>query len=205
MSAVTPFTIEAAKQANFQLIEAGSTKGRQAVHDMVVAMQANRRSGTACAKNRSEVSGSNKKLWRQKGTGRARVGSVRSPIWVGGGVVFGPRPRDYSKKVNRKVKRLALRKVLTERIASGDVYTIPSFQIADGKTKTFLSTIASYTEAKKVLVVGGRFDETTFRAARNVQPKLLMSGEEVNVEQLLHYDTIILTDEALVSLASRTN
>lgn len=200
---VTPFTIESARQANFQLVE-DPKKGRQAVHDMVVAMQANRRSGTACAKNRSEVSGSNKKLWRQKGTGRARVGSVRSPIWVGGGVVFGPRPRDYSKKVNRKVKRLALRKVLTERIQSGDVYTIPSFQIADGKTKTFLSTIASYTDSRKVLVVGGRFDESTFRAARNVQPKLLMSGEEVNVEQLLHYDTIILTDEALVALAART-
>ena len=97
----------------FELVEGG--RGTQAVHDTVVAYQAAQRMGTACTKTVGEVSGSNKKPWRQKGTGRARAGSHQSPLWVGGGVVFGPRPRDYTKKVNGKTKQLALRKALTER------------------------------------------------------------------------------------------
>src|ERR1700761_739783 len=95
-------TIEEAKQANLNLVEEGS-KGRQALHNAVVAYRANRRSGTACTKTRGEVAGRGKKLWKQKGTGRARMGSRRSPIWVGGGVVFGPRPRDYSKTIPKKL------------------------------------------------------------------------------------------------------
>src|SRR5512145_2597844 len=96
----------------FPLIEDG--KGTQAVHDTVVAYQAAQRSGTACTKTAGEVAGTNKKPWRQKGTGRARAGSFQSPLWVGGGVVFGPKPRDFSKKVNARTKQLALRKALTE-------------------------------------------------------------------------------------------
>src|SRR5262245_24143258 len=100
-------------EVKFELVEGG--RGTQAVHDTVVAYQAAQRSGTACTKTAGEVAGTNKKPWRQKGTGRARAGSHQSPLWVGGGVVFGPRPRDFSKKVNTKTKQLALRKALTER------------------------------------------------------------------------------------------
>src|SRR5438477_9920528 len=109
-------------EVKFALIEDG--RGTQAVHDTVVGFRANQRMGTACTKNVGEVAGTNKKPWRQKGTGRARAGSFQSPLWRGGGVVFGPRPRDFGKKVGRKTKQLALRKALTERLNAGDVVLV---------------------------------------------------------------------------------
>src|SRR6266704_4254344 len=109
-------------EVKFALIENG--KGTQAVHDTVVAYRAAQRMGTACTKNVGDVSGSNKKPWRQKGTGRARAGSFASPLWVGGGVVFGPKPRDFRKKVSWNTKQLALRKAMTERLNAGDVLVV---------------------------------------------------------------------------------
>src|SRR5215208_8234610 len=106
----------------FPLVEGG--KGTQAVHDVVVAHQANQRMGTASTKTMGDVAGTGKKPWRQKGTGRARAGSFASPLWRGGGVVFGPKPRDYSKKVTKKTKQLALRKALSERLKAGDVMIV---------------------------------------------------------------------------------
>ncbi len=195
-------TIEAAKQANLNLVE--GHKGKQALHDTIVAYRANRRQGTASTKNRSEVAGSGKKLWKQKGTGRARMGSVRSPIFSGGGVVFGPRPRDYSKTILRKVKTLAFRTALTSRIATDDVLTTVSFSVADGKTKTFLKTVSGITTEDNVLIISGKFDEVTLRSARNVADILLMSADEVNSEHLLSYDKIIITGDSLETLARRT-
>lgn len=197
----TLFSIETAKQANLNLVE--GYHGEQALHDTVVAYRANRRQGTACTKNRSEVAGSGKKLWRQKGTGRARMGSVRSPIWRGGGVVFGPRPRDYSKKITKNVKQLALRAALTARVKDGAVFDIGTFAITDGKTKSFISAVNGLSDAKKVLIVGA-FDEMTFRAGRNVADVQLISAEEVNAEHLLRYETVLLTNEAIETLARRT-
>src|SRR6185312_8619699 len=114
-------------EVRFPLVEGG--KGTQAVHDVVVAYQAAQRMGTACAKTVGEVSGSNKKPWRQKGTGRARAGSHQSPLWAGGGVVFGPRPRDFSKKVSKKTKQLSLRKALSERLKAGDVVVVNDLKL----------------------------------------------------------------------------
>src|SRR5947207_7737602 len=122
-------TIEAAKAAKIDVIENG--KYSQVVHDTVVALQANRRSGTASVKTKATVTGSGAKPWRQKGTGRARAGYKSSPVWVGGGVVFGPHPRDYAKKVSKSVKRIALRKALSERIKDGDVLTIDKFAVSE--------------------------------------------------------------------------
>ena len=195
-------TIEAAKEAKLNLVEEPG-KGRQALHNTLVAYRANRRSGTACTKIRGEVQGSGKKLWKQKGTGNARMGSRRSPIWVGGAVVFGPRPRDYSKTIPKKVKRLALRKALTERIKDGDVLSASELSISDGKTKTFVQTLRGLTDSAKVLVLG-KFDEPTFRSARNVQNVLLYAPQDVNAEHLLNYDKIIVTGDALQTLAERT-
>src|SRR6185503_8079178 len=113
-------------EVKFELVEGG--RGTQAVHDTVVAYRAAQRMGTACTKNVGEVSGSNKKPWRQKGTGRARAGSNQSPLWPGGGVVFGPRPRDFSKKVSKSTKQLAMRKALTERLNAGDVVIVDDFK-----------------------------------------------------------------------------
>lgn len=202
MSADT-LTLEAAKQASFNLVEE-KHKGMQAMHETVVAYRANRRQGNACTKSRAEVAGSGKKLWRQKGTGRARMGSARSPIWRGGGVVWGPKPRDYSKKINQKVKSLAFRKALSLRIADGDILTTSSISIADGKTKTFLKAIAALTDARKLLILGSTFDELTFRSARNVQNVQLMNAADVNAEHLLNYDKVIVVGEALETLARRT-
>ncbi len=195
-------TKEAAAQAGWNLVD--GDKGKQAVHEVVVALQANRRSGTACAKTRSEVAASGKKPWRQKGTGRARAGSASSPVWVGGGVVFGPRPRDYSKRVPKKVKRLAFRKALTERLSSGDILVVENLVVERPKTKDFVSWLATQVEAKRVLVIGKAFDTNTFLAARNVKNAQLVTADSVNTEQLLAYPKILVTQEGLEELAKRT-
>jgi large subunit ribosomal protein L4 len=194
-------TIEAAKKANLELIENG--RGTQAVHDVVIALRAARRSGTASVKTKATVNLSGKKPWRQKGTGRARAGYASSPVWVGGGVVFGPHPRDYSKKVPKSVKRLALRKALSERIKAGDVLVTDSFAVSEPKTKQFIKLVKDSTPVEKVLIVSKSFDETTYKAARNVQPTLLVTASDVNTEQLLAFRKIIVTNEALSQLAER--
>lgn len=195
-------TADAAKAAQINLTE--GHQGSQALHETVVAYRANRRQGTACTKNRSEVSGSGKKLWNQKGSGNARMGSKRSPIWSGGGVVFGPRPRDYSKKTLKNVKKLALRAALTARINDGAVLTVGDFAVADGKTKSFISAVSKLSTAKNVLLLGNKFDEITFRAARNVQNVQLMAASDVNAENLLRYQAIVVAGDALQTLALRT-
>src|SRR5213594_5005047 len=118
---------------NFALVEGG--RGTQAVHDVIVAYQAARRMGTACTKTMGDVAGSGKKPWRQKGTGRARAGSFASPLWRGGGVVFGPRPRDFTKKVSRNTRQLSLRKALSERLRAGDVLVLDDLKLESTKTK----------------------------------------------------------------------
>lgn len=198
----TVLSIDAAKQANLNLVE--GHKGKQALHETVVAYRANRRQGNAHTKNRSEVSGSGTKLWNQKGTGNARMGSKRSPIWSGGGVVFGPRNTTiWSKKTTKGTRKLALRTALTARIKDGAVLTIPGLSIADGKTKSFVSAVKSLSTAEKLLVIGS-FDENTFRSARNVQSVQLISAEDVNAEQLLNYPQVLVFADALPTLARRT-
>src|SRR3954464_15105153 len=158
-------TADAARDAKITLIEDG--RGTQAVHDVLVAMRAARRSGSANTKTKAEVDLSGAKPWRQKGTGRARAGYKSSPIWRGGGVVFGPKPRDYSKKISKSVRRLALRKALSERIKAGDVLTIDKFVVPELKTKSFVDLLRKQTDAEKVLIVSDVFDENTFTSARN--------------------------------------
>jgi len=202
--AAKTLNLEGAKSASITLVE-DAGRGLQAVHDVIVAMHANRRSGTAHTKTRGEVSATGKKPFKQKGTGRARQGGNASPIHRGGGVAFGPRYRDYSKKVNRNTRRLAFSKVLTERIAEGDVLTVADFAIADGKTASFVKDVNGLAGAvKRVLIVGNDFSEETKRAARNCQSALLISAHEVNTEQLLHYTKIVVVESALETLAART-
>jgi large subunit ribosomal protein L4 len=199
----TVFTAEEAAKAKIEIIT-DEQKGRQAVHDVVVAMQAARRSGTACAKTIAQVNLSGRKPWRQKGTGRARAGDFASPIWVGGGVAHGPKPRDYSKNVPKQVKKLAFRKALSARILSGDVLVVEAFAVKEPKTKQFVGLIADTVKnARKTLVVGSQFDEATYKAARNVQTSLLATASDVNTEQLLAFDKIIVTRDAVAQLAER--
>ena len=201
MSATT-LTIEAANAAG--LVTVGPEKGSQAVHDLVTAYRANRRTGSANTKTRGEVAGNNRKIYRQKGTGNARHGDHQSPIFVGGGVVFGPRPCDYSKKVNKSTRKLALRRVLGDIITAGKVVTVPSFSIEDGKTKSFVAAVSEIAEGKKILIIADSFDEMTKRAGRNVAEVLLMSAAEVNVEQLLDARKVVLVDSAMEIIANRT-
>jgi large subunit ribosomal protein L4 len=198
----TILTADAAREAKITMIEGG--RGTQAVHDVVVAMRAARRSGSANTKTKAEVALSGAKPWRQKGTGRARAGYKSSPIWRGGGVVFGPKPRDYSKKVSKTTRRLAFQKALTERINAGDVLTLDTFAVTELKTKAFLGLLREHTDAKKVLLISDSFDENTYRAARNVKPVLLATASDVNTEQLLAFDKILVTGKALEQLAGRT-
>jgi large subunit ribosomal protein L4 len=195
-------TVEEAKKAKIEILAEG--KGEHAVHEVIVAMRAARRSGTACAKTRAEVNLSGKKPWKQKGTGRARAGSAGSPVWVGGGVVFGPRPRDYSKKVNKKVAQLAFRKALSSRISDGDVLVVDSIAIKEPKTKQFTALIASHAPgARRTLVVTDTKDANAQLAARNLSNALLTSAASVNTEHLLAYDKIIVTRGALEKISER--
>src|SRR5205085_10742912 len=128
-------------EVKFELVEGG--KGTQAVHDTVVAYMAAQRMGTASTKTMGEVAGSGKKPWRQKGTGRARAGSFASPLWRGGGVVFGPKPRDFTKKISWKTKQLALRKALSERLQAGDVVLLDDLKLESPKTKDFIGVLSA--------------------------------------------------------------
>ncbi len=194
-------SIEDAKAANIDVIENG--RYTQVVHDVVVGMRAARRSGTANTKSKADVNLSGAKPWRQKGTGRARAGYKSSPVWVGGGVAFGPKPRDYSKKIPKAVKRAALRKAISLRIKSGDILIIEDFSVKTPKTRDFVAKIQTYTSDEKVLVVAVAFDNNTYLAARNVRPVLLMTASEVNTEQLLGFNKIVLTRAALAQLSER--
>lgn len=202
MSAIT-LTEESAKAAKIELIT-DDAKGRQAVHDAVVAMQANRRSGSANSKSKADVALSGAKPWRQKGTGRARAGYKSSPVWTGGGVAFGPKPRDYSKSVPKKVKVLAFRKALSARTLAGDILVADSFSVPQPKTKEFLALLKATVDcSRKVLIVANAFDENTCLAARNIARVQLTRAHDVNTEQLLAFDKIVVTKDALATISER--
>ena len=186
----------------FEVIANG--KGTQAVHDTVVAYAAAQRSGTACTKTVGDVAGTNKKPWRQKGTGRARAGSFRSPLWRGGGVVFGPKPRDFSKKVNKKVRDLALRKALSERLKSGDVVVVDSFNMTSAKTKEFAGVLRNLgLDGNTNLVVVGAADQKARLAARNIAGVELKTGALVNTYDLLKYDKLVFTKAGFEAVEAR--
>lgn len=186
----------------FTLVEEGD-KGLQAVHDAVVAYTASQRSGTACAKTRSEVAGTGKKPWRQKGTGRARAGSFQSPIWRGGGVVFGPRPRDFRKDVNKKTRKLALQKALTERIKSGEVSVVDQISLDQPKTKDFVRILDNLKVDGTALLVTAKPDSNLQLSTRNISYVGVTTSESLNTYDTLKYDRIIITRDALNGLQSR--
>ena len=188
---------------SFQPVEAG--KGNQAVHDVVVAYMAAQRSGTACTKTMGDVNGSGKKPWRQKGTGRARAGSIRSPLWSGGGVVFGPKPRDYSKKINAKVKQLAFSRALFDRATAGEIAVIEAFDDKATKTKAINEVVGRIAPKGKVLLVDAPFAAQTFRASRNLERVTLQEAAKLNTLDLAQYAKIIVSSKALETILARVN
>ena len=188
-------------EVKFPLIEDG--KGTQAVHDTVVAHMAAQRMGTACTKTMGEVNGSGKKPWRQKGTGRARAGSFASPLWRGGGVVFGPKPRDFAKKTNRKTRQLALRKALSERLHAGDVLVVDDLKLPTGKTKDFISLLSALEVTGTALIVAREGDKNLLLASRNVASVAVTTSETLNTYDVLRPDKLVFTRGAFEQIEAR--
>jgi large subunit ribosomal protein L4 len=180
-------------------------KGLQAVKEVVVAINANNRQGTHSTKTRGEVRGGGKKPWRQKGTGRARAGSIRSPLWGGGGVVFGPKPRDYSKKINGKVKSLAFSRALFDRATAGELAVIEQFQVKTAKTKVVNELVERLAPKGRVLLVDAPFAADTARAARNIGRVTLQEAAKLNTLDLCQYQKILVSTKALEAIIARVN
>ncbi len=176
----------------------------QVVYEVINAERAGMRQGTHKVKGRSEVSGGGRKPWRQKGTGRARQGSIRSPQWVGGGVVFGPQPRDYSKKVNRKVNSLAIKSLLSSRLATKDLIVLDELKIENGKTKEFVAVLkALELENLKTLVILKKANEEqkeeafkVLQSSNNIPSVKVQTVEHVSAYDLILADKLVLTKEA---------
>jgi large subunit ribosomal protein L4 len=188
-------------EVKFALIEDG--KGTQAVHDAVTAYRAAQRSGTACTKNVGEVRGTNKKPWRQKGTGRARAGSFRSPLWAGGGVVFGPKPRDFSKTISKKTRALALRKALSERLKAGDVVVLDDLKLTSPKTKEFIKVISALELKGTTLVVSSGDDKNLALASRNIENVSIATSDSLNTYDVLRPDKLVFTKSAFEKVEAR--
>jgi len=178
-------------------------KGLQAVKEVIVAINANNRQGTRSTKTLGEVTGSGKKPWNQKGSGRARAGSKRSPLWSGGGVVFGPRPRDFSKKINARVKALAFSRALFDRCAAGEVDVIEKFDAPGAKTKAMGKIIRTIVPKGKVLVVDTTFAPETARATRNLCCVEMQEASKLNTLDLAQYKKIIVSEPAIEKIIAR--
>ena len=189
-------------EVNIPVVEAGH--GDQAVHQTVVAYMAAQRSGTACTKTMGEVAGTGKKPWRQKGTGRARAGSFASPIWRGGGVVFGPKPRDFRQKLPKSMRHLALKKAFAARCDSGDVVLVEEFKLAAPKTRELSKVLTALDlDAGTLLVVISAQDSNLELAVRNMVGVELTTSAELNTYQVLRSDKMLITKGAIALIEQR--
>ena len=179
-------------------------KGAQAVHDTVVAYLAGARAGSACTKTRGLVRGGGAKPWRQKGRGGARAGSNRSPVWVGGGTIFGPQPRSFAKKMNKKVLVLALKRALSERIAEGDVIVLDKFALPDHKTRSAVAVLKNINVADDtVLLSVPEYEEAAVCATGNLPNLVLRRSATVNVYEMLRFKKLVFTKDALDAFIGR--
>ncbi|PKM51073.1 MAG: 50S ribosomal protein L4 [Firmicutes bacterium HGW-Firmicutes-6] len=174
----------------------GIEPNEHVVHEVVVALLANRRQGTRSALTRSEVRGGGRKPWRQKGTGRARAGTIRSPLWKGGGVIFAPKSRDYSKKVNKKVKALAMKSVFSAKAQDNELRVLNQLVMDAPKTKEMIAVLNNIN-AQKALIVLPENNEAIIRSANNIPKVATTTVNELNVYDMLKYDVLIMTQEAL--------
>lgn len=166
------------------------------MHEVVLYQLAKRRAGTVKTKGRSDVAGGGKKPWRQKGTGRARAGTSRSPVWRGGGTIHGPQPRSFEMKVPKQVRRLALKMALSQKVLDNDMTVLDQFQLERIKTKDFASILTRF-QFRKTLVVVAQQDDTVEKSARNIPNVKILRSEGLNVYDLLNYTSVILTRETI--------
>ena len=202
MLKVKVYNQEGAEVKDLELNEAvfGIEPNNQAIFDMVLLQRASLRQGTHKVKNRTEVSGGGKKPWRQKGTGRARQGSIRAPQWRGGGVVFGPTPRSYKFKINRKVGRLALRSALSTKIIDNEFMALDTIKFDAPKTKEMVKVLSNLEAPAKTLIVMDEVDETVARSANNIPGVKLLDARRVNVYDVLNSNKLIMTEAAIKSV-----
>ncbi len=178
-------------------------KGEQAVHDSVVAFLATIRAGTACTKTRGKVRGGGAKPYRQKGTGRARAGSIRSPLWRGGGTVFGPMPRSYERRVNRKVQRLALRRAFTQRVDDNEVIIVDDIAVELPKTKQMEAFLKGIGAGNDVLMIVDEISPDVYLSARNLPGVEVMGAGTVNTYWMLLFKKVVISAAGLVVLGQR--
>ena len=178
----------------------GIEPNQQVIYDVVNAQRAAMRQGTHDTKTRSEVRGGGRKPWRQKGTGRARQGSINAPQWRHGGIVFGPTPRSYAVKVNRKVSKLAMKSALSYKASNKAIMVVENIDVKDAKTKTFTNILETLKIEGKVLVVVKELNENLILASRNLRNVKLIESHEINTYDVLNYKTIVITEEAVKML-----
>jgi len=204
MSTVSVFNIKNEKVGEIELNENvfDLVVKEHLLHDVVKMQLAGRRAGNACTKTRIEVSGGGVKPWRQKGTGRARAGSNTSPIWRGGGVAFGPKPRDYSLKLNRKVKKQALAMAMSARLQEGNLIVLDDFSLDTIKTKEFVN-IMNVLDIKNGLIITSGINENVSKSGRNVNGFKVLSTEGLNVYDILLHKKLVLLQPAIEGLEKR--
>ena len=195
------YDIENQKVSEIELSEAvfGAEVNEAVLYDVVRMQMASKRLGTASTKRRQEVRGGGRKPWRQKGTGRARVGTIRSPLWRGGGIVFGPLPRSYAYKIPKKVKKLALVSALSMKVKEGRLLILKDFPMDEIKTKKFKEIIDRFG-LKKVLLVVDKTDPVLEKSSRNVQGIKVIRSEGINVYDLLNYDHVVLFEPSVKTI-----
>lgn len=195
------FNKEAQKVGDIELSEIvfGAKISEAAVHQVVVAQLANKRQGTQSAKTRAEVSGGGIKPWRQKGTGRARQGSIRSPQWIHGGIVFAPKPRNYRVSVPKSMRKTAMKSVLTSKVAENEMVVLDELSFETPKTKEAVKFLNAF-EAKKALIVVAASDENTYKSIRNIEGVKVAPVNNINVYDLLKYSKVIITKDAVSKL-----
>ena len=201
MANVSVYNMEGKAVGTIELSDAvfGVEVNEHLVHLAVVQQLANKRQGTQSAKTRAEVSGGGRKPWRQKGTGHARQGSTRSPQWKGGGVVFAPKPRDYSFKLNRKEKRLALKSALSSRVAAEKIVVLEDLKLDEIKTKK-MAAVLDNLKVRKALVVVGEKNDNVILSAKNIPSIRTALPNSINVYDILKYDTLVLTKDAVAKI-----
>ena len=201
MANVSVYNMEGNEVGTIELNDAvfGVKVNEHLVHQAVVRHLANKRQGTQKAKTRSEVRGGGRKPWRQKGTGHARQGSIRAPQWTGGGVVFAPTPRDYSKKMNKKEKRAALKSALSSRVEADKLIVLDTLRLDEIKTKEMVRVLNNL-KVNKALVVMPEVDENVMLSARNITDVATIDARMLNVYDIMKYSTVILTKDAVASI-----
>ena len=201
MANVSVYNIEGKEVGSIELNDAvfGVEVNEHLVHMAVVNQLANNRQGTQSAKTRSEVSGGGRKPWRQKGTGHARQGSTRSPQWTGGGVVFAPKPRDYSFKMNKKEKRIALLSALSSKVADNKIVVLDSFNLDEVKTKKFAEVMSNLKVDKALVVIEGE-NKNVVLSGRNIPTVKVSATNEINTYDVLKYETLVVTKAAVDKL-----